>query len=142
MELKEQLKDSNKYNSPKFESKKRKREFIYVFLISILLAILVSVEVYVFRTSRTLPTLYAFFFIGLVNLNIILVLLMFFLIFRNFVKVYLERKGGIYGHSLKSKLIVAFTFTSVVPTVLVFVISVFYINSSFEKWFSNRMVGI
>lgn len=142
MQQSNNIDEAFKLPSPKQESQKRKREFIYVFMISILLAVLVAVEVYVFRTSRTLPSLYAFFFIGLVNVNIVLVLLMLFLIFRNFVKVYLERKGGVYGSSLKSKLIVAFTFTSVVPTVLVFVISVFYINASFEKWFSNRMVSI
>lgn len=124
------------------ELKRRRREILSIFFISFLLAILVGVEVYIFRTSKTLPTLYALFFIGLVNVNIVLVLLLFFLIFRNLVKVFVERRNKIFGHSLKTKLIAAFTSFSAVPTILVFVISVFYINSSFEKWFSNRMIGI
>lgn len=124
------------------EAKRRKREIVSIFFISFLLAILVAVEVYIFRTSKTLPTLYALFFIGLVNVNIVLVLLLFFLIFRNIVKVFVERRNKIFGHSLKTKLIAAFTSFSAIPTILVFVISVFYINSSFEKWFSNRMIGI
>ena len=54
----------------------------------------------------------------------------------------IELNGKIIGSSLKSKLIVAFTTFSIVPTLLVLILSVFYLNSSFETWFSQRMVGI
>ncbi len=124
------------------ELRKRKKEILFIFSISILLAFLIGVEVYIFRSGQNLPSSYVLFFIGLVNVNLILVLLLLFLIFRNIVKVFIERRGRIFGSSLKSKLILSFVSFSVVPTLLVFIISVFYLNSSFEKWFSQRMLSI
>lgn len=124
------------------ELSKRKREIFFIFALSILLAFLIGVEVYIFRSGQNLPSSYVLFFIGLVNINLILVLLLLFLIFRNVVKVFIERRGKIFGSSLKSKLIASFVSFSVIPTLLVFTISVFYLNSSFEKWFSQRMLSV
>ncbi len=124
------------------ELSKRKREIFFIFALSILLAFLIGIEVYIFRSGQNLPSSYVLFFIGLVNINLILVLLLLFLIFRNVVKVFIERRGKIFGSSLKSKLIVSFVSFSVIPTLLVFIISVFYLNSSFEKWFSQRMLSV
>jgi len=124
------------------ELQKRRREIVYIFILSILLAISVAVEVFVFRSGQALPSPYIIYFIGLVNFNLVLVLLLLFLIFRNVVKVFIERRGKIFGSSLKSKLIIAFATFSVIPTLLVLSLSVFYLNSSFDKWFSQRMIGI
>jgi two-component system, NtrC family, nitrogen regulation sensor histidine kinase NtrY len=124
------------------ELRKRKREILSIFSISILLAFLIGVEVFIFRSGQNLPSSYVLFFIGLVNVNLILVLLLLFLIFRNIVKVFIERRGKVFGSSLKSKLIISFVSFSVIPTLLVFIISVFYLNSSFEKWFSQRMLSV
>lgn len=124
------------------ELRKRKREILSIFSISILLAFLIGIEVYIFRSGQNLPSSYVLFFIGLVNVNLILVLLLLFLIFRNIVKVFIERRGRIFGSSLKSKLMISFVSFSVIPTLLVFTISVFYLNSSFEKWFSQRMLSV
>jgi two-component system nitrogen regulation sensor histidine kinase NtrY len=90
------------------ELKKRRREILFIFAISILLAFLIGVEVFVFRSGQTLPSSYVLFFIGLVNVNLILVLLLLFLIFRNVVKDFLERLSRIFGSSLKSKLLISF----------------------------------
>ncbi|MFZ3230476.1 MAG: ATP-binding protein [Pseudobdellovibrio sp.] len=130
-------------NNERFlELKKRKREILSIFALSILLAFLIGIEVYIFRSGQNLPSSYVLFFIGLVNVNLILVLLLLFLIFRNVVKVFIERRSKVFGSSLKSKLIASFVSFSVVPTLLVFIISVFYLNSSFDKWFSQRMLSV
>lgn len=136
-------KSNIKLNSERsLELRKRKREILFIFSISILLAFLVGLEVYTFRSGQSLPSSHVLFFIGLVNVNLILILLLLFLIFRNIVKVFIERKGKIFGSSLKSKLMISFISFSVIPTLLVFIISVFYLNSSFEKWFSQRMLSV
>lgn len=124
------------------EKLKRKRESIIIFLVSFVLAILVGFEVFIFRSGQNLPATYIIYFIALVNLNLILVLFLLFLIFRNVVKIFLERKSRFYGSSLKSKLTIAFATFSVIPTTLVLIISLFYLNSSFDKWFSQRMLGV
>jgi two-component system nitrogen regulation sensor histidine kinase NtrY len=124
------------------ELKKRRREIIIVFFVAFLFLILTWFEIRLFSISQQLPFVHSIFFFGLVNFNIILLLLLLFLIFRNVVKVFVERKSKILGSSLKAKLIAAFVTFSVVPTLLIFITSVFYINSSFDKWFSVKMAGV
>ena len=124
------------------ESRKRRRELVIIFLIAFLFLLLTWFEVRLFSISQQLPFVHSIFFFGLVNFNIILLLLLLFLIFRNVVKVFVERKGKIFGSSLKAKLIAAFVAFSTVPTLLIFLTSVFYINSSFDKWFSVKMAGV
>lgn len=126
----------------KQELVKRRREILIVFLVSFLFVFLTWFEIRLFTTSQQLPFQHSIFFFGLVNFNIILLLLLLFLIFRNVVKVFVERKGKVLGSSLKAKLMAAFLSFSIVPTILMFIISVFYINSSFDKWFSVKMVSL
>lgn len=130
----------NSKNSPEFS--KRKKEFFLIFLLSVFIAVLVGIEVTVFRSGQTLPAPYIIYFIGLVNLNLVLVLLLLFLIFRNIVKIFVEKRSRIYGSSLKTKFTLAFAAFSIFPTLIVLIISIFYLNSSFEKWFSQRMLNI
>ncbi len=124
------------------ESRKRKREIVAVFLLTSLFFGLTWFEIRLFQISHQLPFVHSIFFFGLVNFNIILLLLLLFLIFRNVVKVFVERRSRLFGSSLKAKLIAAFVAFSFVPTVLIFLTSVFYINSSFDKWFSVKMGGV
>jgi len=124
------------------ESKKRRRELVIIFFTAFLFLLLTWFEVKLFSISQQLPFVHSIFFFGLVNFNIVLLLLLLFLIFRNVVKVFVERKSKVFGSSLKAKLIAAFVAFSTVPTLLIFVTSVFYINSSFEKWFSVKMAGV
>lgn len=124
------------------EFRKRRREIFLILVVSFLFGFLTWFEVRMFATSQQLPFVHSIFFFGLVNFNIILLLLLFFMIFRNVVKVFVERQGKVLGSSLKAKLVAAFVSFSVVPTVLMFIISVFYINSSFDKWFSVKMAGV
>lgn len=141
----DQLNDQDDYDflppGPQ-EFKKRRREILVVLVVSLLFVLLTWFEIRLFATSQQLPFVHSIFFFGLVNFNIILLLLLLFMIFRNVVKVFVERKSRIFGSSLKAKLIAAFVSFSVIPTLLMFVISVFYINSSFDKWFSAKMAGV
>lgn len=124
------------------ELPKRRREFFFILFLCFLFVVLTAVEFKLFGMSRSLPFMHSIFFLGLVNFNIILFLLLFFLIFRNVVKIFTERKKGVIGGSLKSKLTAAFVTFTVVPTTLMFVVSVFYINNPFDRLFSERTSGV
>lgn len=124
------------------EITRRRREIVVVFVLASLFFGLTWFEIRLFQISHQLPFVHSIFFFGLVNFNIIILLLLMFLIFRNVVKVFVERRGRLFGSSLKSKLVAAFVSFSLVPTILIFVTSVFYINSSFDKWFSVKMGGV
>lgn len=124
------------------ETKKRKREVAMVLILGLTFLVLTWFEFKLLGISQQLPFVHSIFFFGLVNFNIIILLLLFFLIFRNIVKVFVERRGKVIGSSLKGKLIAAFVAFASVPTGLMFLVSVFYINSSFDKWFSVRMASV
>jgi two-component system, NtrC family, nitrogen regulation sensor histidine kinase NtrY len=126
----------------KIESRKRRRELLTVLSLACLFLILTAIEIKLFDISRSLPFVTSIFFFGLVNFNIILFLLLFFLIFRNVVKIFAEHPGSWAGKSLKAKLVAAFVAFSFVPTALMFLVSVFYINNSFDKWFSEKIAGV
>lgn len=124
------------------EKKKRRRELFAVVGLGLLFIVLTWVLFKLFGMSEQLPIQHSIFFFGLVNFNIIVFLLLMFMIFRNIVKEFAEREGGPLGSSLKSKLIAAFVGFSFVPTALMFIVSVFYINNSFERWFNEKISGV
>lgn len=133
---------SKKVQVDSVELKKRRREMITVIALGLLFLSLTWVEFYLFEKSQSLPFVHSIFFFGLVNFNIIVFLFLVFLIFRNFVKNFSEQEDNFIGRSLKSKLIAAFVGFSFVPTALMFLVSVFYINNSFDKWFSEKTSGV
>lgn len=136
------IEDPTQIDHLKGEKRKRKREWVFSTLLVVLFLVLTWVEIRLFETSSQLPFVHSIFFFGLVNFNIILFLLLFFLIFRNVVKNFSETQRGLTGRSLKGKMIAAFVGFSFVPTALMFLVSVFYINNSFDKWFSEKMTGV
>ncbi len=127
--------------SPK-EFGKRKREVFSIVGLMLLFIILAWFEFRVFLTSKDLPFEYSVFFFGLVNFNLVLLLLLFFLIFRNLFKAFIEKRRGVAGSSLRSRLVMTFFIFSSVPTLLMFFVSVIYINSGFDKWFSEKMTAV
>ncbi len=88
--------------------------------------------------SAELPVSYAVFFFGLVNLNVLVFLAIIFFLGRNLVKIYADSKPRMMGKTLKTRLFLAFISFAFIPTCLMFVVSVFYINNSFDRWFANR----
>src|SRR4051812_33965248 len=107
-------------------------------MIAVLLAIvfLANFALRLSKLSSTLPFVSSILFFGIINLNLILLAVLVFLIFRNLSKLFLERRRGLLGSKLKTKLVLSFLTLSIVPTVVLFVISSLYINSTFDKWFS------
>ncbi len=76
---------------------------------------------------------------ALINLNIILLLLLLYLTVRNLVKLLFERKKNVMGARLRTKLVLAFITLSLIPTVILFFISVKFISSSIEFWFNLQI---
>jgi two-component system nitrogen regulation sensor histidine kinase NtrY len=121
------------------ERRKRKREIIAIALLVILFVVLTLAEFRLTKLSSTLPFVNSIFFFGLLNINIIILITLMWLVFRNVGKVFLERRRNVLGSRLKTKLVAAFLSLSIIPTLVLFVISALYINSSFDKWFSLRV---
>jgi two-component system nitrogen regulation sensor histidine kinase NtrY len=121
------------------ELSKRKRERWAIVVLSILFVGALVLEFQLIKLSSSLPFVNSIFFFGLINFNIILLLFIVFLVYRNATKLFLERRRKFFGSQLKTKLVLSFLSFSLVPTILLFLIGAIYINSSFDKWFSIKI---
>jgi two-component system, NtrC family, nitrogen regulation sensor histidine kinase NtrY len=123
------------------ETRRRRREKIAVVAIFFVLLVFTGVEVHLLRLSAKLPFVNSIFFFGLMNLNIVLIMLLLFLVFRNAVKLLLDERRGRIGSRLKTRLVFCFLLFAIIPTLFLFTISAFYIKNSFDKWFNARVGG-
>ncbi|SME88005.1 sensor histidine kinase [Pseudobacteriovorax antillogorgiicola] len=125
------------------EEKKRLVEFILIIVISVVLVALSRLEGNLFELSKQLSEhqdfLTSVVYFSLININVVLVLVLSFLIFRNVAKLVLERRRGVIGSRLRSKLVVALVFFALAPTALLFYISTRFLTESFDTWFSAKV---
>ncbi len=77
--------------------------------------------------------------LALINFNLLLIIICLFLVFRNIFKLWMERRGAIPGAKLRSKLVLAFLALSLIPTLLLFLVSAGLITSSIENWFNRQI---
>ncbi len=75
----------------------------------------------------------------LVNINIILLLVLLIVIFRNLGKLFLDQKRNVFGTKLQSKLVVFSIVLTVIPVLVVFTFSNAIINNSIDKWFNAQV---
>jgi len=122
------------------EAKRRKRERIVILVTVFLIALMTYLESRVFRGEAVvLPVSGNALIFGLINVNIILIILLIFLIVRNLAKLIYERRHGIVGSKLRTRLVVAFVSLSLIPTVLLFLVSINFLSYSIDNWFSIRI---
>ncbi|MBI2606856.1 MAG: HAMP domain-containing protein [Deltaproteobacteria bacterium] len=121
------------------EATKRKREKLLILGVAVLFALTTYFEIRLSSLSYKLPFVNSIFFFGLINFNVMLLMALVFLVFRNIGKLFLERRKRVLGSRLKTKLVLAFLSFTIIPTVILFLISSLYINSSFDKWFSIKV---
>ena len=122
------------------ETKRRKRERIIILVTVFLIALITYLETGIFRGEAILlPVSGNALIFGLINVNIILIILLIFLIVRNLVKLIYERRHGIVGSKLRTRLVAAFVSLSLIPTVLLFLVSINFLSYSIDNWFSIRI---
>ncbi len=65
-----------------------------------------------------------------------------FLVFRNLVKLYLDRRAGIVGSRIRTKLVLGVLALSAVPIALHVHFSITLLNRNLDKWFSQPTVDV
>ena len=123
----------------KKKSPYRRREWILVLLAVLLILFIPQLESRLVELTSQLQISNSTITLAVINLNILLVLLFLFLIFRNIFKLILERRRGVPGSKLRSKLVGAFIALSLVPTMLLFFVSAGFISNSIDNWFNNQV---
>ncbi len=76
---------------------------------------------------------------ALININVILLLLMVFLTMRNLVELVFDRRQQIVGATLRTKLVISFVSLSLIPTTLLFFISLQFVSTSMDYWFNTNV---
>ena len=116
--------------------KKRRMELIIVLVTIVVIAVLIFFEIHLSHKENILPISDNILIFGLININVILILLLIFLIVRNVVKLIFERRHGILGSKLRTKLVAAFVGLSLFPTAILFLVAINFFLYSMENWFS------
>jgi len=119
------------------DENRRQRNLLIIagFLFLVAVANLVDTGVY----APDLPLASNITIFALLNLNLIVLLLLVVLLFRNLVKLWFERRQNVIGAKFKTKLVLAFLSLSLAPAILIFLIASNFINKSIEGWFKPQV---
>jgi two-component system nitrogen regulation sensor histidine kinase NtrY len=121
------------------ESRKRRREWLLVLVIIGLIALSLRFQGRLFDLTAEIPLTGNILVLALINLNVLLIIFCLFLVMRNIFKLLLERRRGITGAKLRSKLVLSFIALSLIPTMLLFFVSAGFITNSIENWFNSQV---
>jgi len=117
---------------------KYKKEILFSAAVLFIFGFLVFLETTIPNFKRFFPVEENKLLVIVLNINILLILLLFFLITRIFYKSYIEKKKGIWGSGLKKRLISTLIFISIVPSML-FIFATAFFNVSIDSWFGQKI---
>ncbi|MHB1545597.1 MAG: ATP-binding protein [bacterium] len=126
-------------NKKDTEKIKIKREIIFAAVIFFLVVFSTFEELRMISFSNVSVTskiiVYAY-----INITVVLFLLMSFLVLRNVVKLIIERKRGVIGAKLRTKLVGLFVIVSVVPSIFIFIVIIAtgFASNIINKWYSLK----
>jgi two-component system, NtrC family, nitrogen regulation sensor histidine kinase NtrY len=123
----------------KEDSRRRRRERYIIAFLVVLIPFITYLGIKVLDLGLDLPISNSILVFVLIDINVILLLLLIYLTTRNLVKLVFERRKKIMGAKLRTKLVVAFITLSLLPTVILFFVSVQFISTSIEYWFKIPM---
>jgi two-component system nitrogen regulation sensor histidine kinase NtrY len=124
---------------PADEARRRRREVAMIAATAVVFLIFAILETRLasFSNSSSLSGNVTFFL--LINLNLILLVLLIFLVTRNLVKLFLERRRGMFGSRLRTRLVLAFVGLTLAPSLLLFLVAQGFLNVAFDSWFNVRV---
>jgi two-component system nitrogen regulation sensor histidine kinase NtrY len=119
--------------------KNYKKEIFFGVSVVLALGILVYLETQLPFFKKFVPIQENKLIVVMLNINLLLILLLLFLVSRTFVKSYIEKKRGIWGSRLKTRLTLTLLFVSIIPSVTLYVLAVGFFQISMDKWFGQKI---
>jgi len=91
------------------------------------------------RANRLSPQMLAssLFLFALAMVNVVLVLVLLFVLFRNLIKLLVERRRGVLGSRFRTKMVFTFAAMTLLPSMVLFAAALYLIQLSVERWFST-----
>ena len=122
------------------DQRKRRRIWLVILICLCLIPVMTFIESKVFSLGEIrFPVSGNVLVFTVINLNIMLLLLVVFLVLRNLVQLIFESRREFLGTRLRRKMVISFVSLSLVPTGLLFFISMQFISSSMDYWFNIRV---
>lgn len=120
------------------QQKKRIIRLVILFCAA-LLPLFVWLEKNLISSDSTLPLNSSILIFGIINLNVLLVLLIFFLVLRSLAELLFESQQKFLGFKLKTKLVTSFICLSLIPAILLFFVALQFISTSMDYWFNTNI---
>jgi two-component system nitrogen regulation sensor histidine kinase NtrY len=124
---------------PPTEIRKRRREAVIIVLSLAMIILLTYAEVHLTRLSSEVPLGSNILIFGIINIVILLIILLMYLVVRNLAKLLIEQRRSIIGAKLRTKLVLAFVGLSLVPTMILFIVSAGFITNTIQNWFNKQV---
>jgi two-component system nitrogen regulation sensor histidine kinase NtrY len=121
------------------EERRRRREGWIILATALAVVGFVLFETRLPQSTRTSSAGIDAVLVGLINLNLILLVLLVFLVGRNIVKLLFERRRGIMGSHLRTRLVGAFVAIALLPATFLFLVALVFVGNSIEKWFNGQV---
>ena len=114
------------------ERKRRRREMLFAALAFLIVLILTSFQLDEFRAVDAI-------FVGVFQINFVLLVGIFLVVLRNGVKIVMERRRKVLGSRLRTRLVLAFVGFSLLPCLLMFFVTAKYVKLSMDVWFKDQI---
>jgi two-component system nitrogen regulation sensor histidine kinase NtrY len=120
------------------KQRRQKRTLIRwtIFFCILLIPILIWIQKLLLKEELDLPFDNNILIFALININLLLVLFVLFLVLRNLAELLFERRINRLGSKLKTKLIASFLSLTLIPTILLFFVSLQFVSTSMDYWFN------
>ena len=114
------------------ERHRRRRELIFAAAAFVLAIVLTRVLFYLYDVGSAL-------FITVFSLNFLLLLVIAAVVIRNALKLLLERRRGVLGARLRTRMTLSFMVMTLAPCLLMFLITMKFVQISVDFWFKDQI---
>jgi len=133
------LEPAAKAKLPADERRRRRRDWRLAALAFVVLAVLVAVERELLPRAHSLPLASDTVLLALVHISVILIGLLVFLLARNVVKLFVDRRAGRFGARLNTRFVTSFVFATALSSTALFVLSALLVSRAVNVWFELEL---
>lgn len=120
------------------ENAKKKGPRVIGGIIVLLIILFFTIEFFIREAQEFSPTAVTNILLSALQIIVLLLfLILLFVLIRNLIKLYLERKRKVIGAHFKTKLLLFFIALSLIPTLLLFLFASDLISRNIENWFKT-----
>ena len=121
------------------ERRRRRRDWRLAALALGVLALLFTVEQELLTRAHSLPLASDTVLLAILNVSVALIGLLVFLLSRNVVKLFVDRRAGRFGSKLNTRFVTSFVFATALSSTALFVLSALLVSRAVSVWFDLEL---